>query len=129
MYPTLAPGERVAFDRRAYRQAAPQLGDVVLAGPLPGVDGDVIKRVVGVPGDTILADDDRVWVNGVVLDEATGCPPEGAQEWLVPPEHYFLLGDAPDLSTDSRTFGPVPRAVIQGKARLVYWPLHSRRRV
>jgi len=121
MYPALAPGEYVLFDRLAYRTAAPCQGDVVLATHPTRPQASIVKRLVGLPGDRITTHDGRLWVNG----EAAGEPLEEAnlgQEWLLGDDHYFLLGDAPDLSTDSRSFGPVGRRAIQARAWMVYWP-------
>jgi len=101
MEPALLPGERVLFDRLAYREAPPRRGDVVLAQhpERPGLR--IVKRVVGVPGDTVELDG--------------GSRRLGDGEWL-------LLGDAPEASTDGRDFGPVGREAILARGWLVYWP-------
>ena len=101
MYPTLAPGEYVLFDRLAYRRGAPQRGDVVLATDPREPRRRIIKRIAGGPGEQVTVGE-RTWTLG-----------EG--EWL-------LLGDAPEQSTDSRDFGPVGRESIHGRAWFVYWP-------
>jgi nickel-type superoxide dismutase maturation protease len=108
MFPTLAPGEYVLFDRLAYRRAPPRRGDVVLATDPREPRRRIIKRVAAAPGETVTVDA-RTWTLG-----------EG--EWL-------LLGDAPEQSTDSRDFGPVGRASIQARAWFVYWPPGKVRRV
>jgi signal peptidase I len=101
MAPALLPGERVLFDRLAYREAPPRAGDVVLARhpQRPGLR--MVKRVAGGPGDTV---------------EAEG------REWMLGEGQWLLLGDAPDASTDGRDFGPVGREAILAKGWLVYWP-------
>jgi len=130
MYPTLAPGERVLFDTLAYRVERPRRGDVVLAKHPERPSMKLVKRVVAVPGDrvTTQGDDWRV-------EEAAsqGVPPSegaaGAQVWTLGEDEYFLLGDAPDLSTDARHFGAVSGRDIQARAWLVYWPLRRLRKV
>ncbi len=132
MYPTLSPGEYALFDRLAYRREAPGRGDVVLARGVLGDGRSIIKRVAGVPGDEVLLEWGAITINGV--------PPEGAAssedlnshqsgEWCLGADEYFLLGDAPEFSTDSRAFGPVPRSAIVARAWLVYRPVSRWRRL
>ena len=108
MFPTLAAGEYVLFDRLAYRRAPPRRGEVVLASHPQRPGTRIIKRIAGAPGETVTVGE-RTWTLG-----------EG--EWL-------LLGDAPDFSTDGRDFGPVRRKSIQARAWFVYWPPGKMRRV
>ena len=132
MYPTLAPGERALFDRLAYATARPKVADVVLTRGVPGTERTIIKRVVAAPGDTVRVDSGGVWVNGVPLarDPETDDPQQAERvEWSLEAEQYFLMGDAWDMSTDSRTFGPVARSAIKARALLVYWPWARRRPV
>jgi type IV secretory pathway protease TraF len=107
MLPTLSPGEYVLFDRLAYRREAPRRGDVVLAEQ-PGTGLLVVKRVAGAPGE-------RVAVAG--------------REWTLAEDEYLLLGDDPEVSRDSRDWGPVARAAVLARAWLVYWPPARMRRV
>jgi len=127
MYPTLVAGEYVLFDRLAYIRHGPKRGDLVLArGLLEGGEA-VIKRVVGVSGDTIKLDRGVLTVNGLPLGEESS--PEGRGEWSLGQDQCFLLGDALDMSTDSRSFGPVSRKAIKARAWLVCWPLSRWRRL
>ncbi|MBI4234502.1 MAG: signal peptidase I [Chloroflexi bacterium] len=134
MHPALAPGEYVLFDRLAYWSRNPERGDVVLArDPRPG-NRSIIKRVVGVPGDTIRVTQGGVLVNGTPAPEQNASGQDHLtsfqeSEWLLGREEYFLLGDARERSTDSRSFGPVPRKAIKARAWLVYWPLKRWRTV
>ncbi len=126
MYPTLAPGERVLFDRLAYRRDAPRRGDVVLASHPARPGTRIVKRVAGLPGDRVAVDGDRCWVNGRPCGE-TGDggpaePPDSAGAWTLADGEWLLLGDDPYASTDSREFGPVSRDAIHARAWLVYWP-------
>jgi signal peptidase I len=132
MYPTLAPGERVLFDTLAYRVERPRRGDVVLAKHPTRPSMKLVKRVAAVPGDRVTAqgDDWRVeeaFGRGVVPPEGATAP--GAQVWTMGEDEYFLLGDAPDLSTDARHFGAVSGRDIQARAWLVYWPPRTLRKV
>jgi signal peptidase I len=132
MYPTLAPGERVLFDTLAYRVERPRRGDVVLAKHPQRPSMKLVKRVSAVPGDrvTTQGDDWRVEEarsRGVPSSE--GAAAAGAQVWTLGEDEYFLLGDAPDLSTDARHFGAVSGRDIQARAWLVYWPPRRLRRV
>ena len=102
-------------------------------------DTDFVKRVIGLPGDTIEVRNKDVYVNGTRLDEPyvvhddpqvyPGGPmlPEPYRSrdqfgpYVVPPDSYFAMGDNRDRSSDSRYWGTVPRALIKGRAFMVYW--------
>lgn len=127
MYPTLAPGEYVLCDRFAYRRQAPRRGDVVLARGLAGGGETVVKRVAAVPGDRVELDDGTLVINGAPAQESAFS--DGCGTWSLGENEWFLLGDAMDVSTDSRAFGPVPRRAIEARAWLVCWPLARWRRL
>ena len=132
MYPTLAPGEYVLFDRLPYRREAPKRGDVALVRGVLGDGRAIIKRVVGTPGDTVLLDRGVLTVNGVSPDSAASLEdvdPRENGEWSLGHDEFFLLGDAWEFSTDSRSFGPVARSTIVGRAWLVYRPVSRWRRL
>lgn len=121
MYPTLAPGERVLFDRLAYRRRRPQRGDVVLAIHPAQPSIRIVKRVAALPGQRVAVREGGLWVDGQLCGEAVPEAEDG-NEWSLGEDEYFLLGDAPGLSTDARHFGPVRRRQILARAWLVYWP-------
>ena len=132
MYPTLAPGEYVLFDRLPYRREAPKRGDVALARGVLADGRAIIKRVVGAPGDTVLLSNGALTVNGVPVDGMASLEDADSREsgeWTLGRDEYFLLGDAPEFSADSRSFGPVPRSAIVGRAWLVYRPVSRWRRL
>lgn len=104
MLPALLPGERLVIDTLAYRVGNPKAGDVVLASHSERPAVEVLKRVVAVPGDEVA---------GRRLGEG----------------EYWLLGDAPDFSTDSRELGPYRRESIVGRGWFVFWPAGEMRRV
>src|SRR3990172_7594884 len=100
MYPSLAPGERVLFDRLAYVSARPRRGDIVLAVHPGRPHIRMIKRVAAVPGDTVATDGVRCWVNGEPADRRPSPAGNGVPEGRVLGRgEYFLLGDALDSST------------------------------
>jgi signal peptidase I len=104
----------------------PQRGDVIVFRYPKDPDRDFIKRVIGVPGDSIRIDDaGTVFVNGEALKEnyISDSSPRSLEEQMVPPDSYFVLGDNRPNSSDSRNWGFVPEENIIGKAMLSYWPL------
>ncbi len=128
MQPGLNTDEYVVVNKVTYLFHAPERGDVIVfhypySGPNKPVP-DYIKRVIGLPGDTIRTDFTHVWVNGVELKEPyikKASNPQG-QQWTVPPNDYFVLGDNREVSDDSRYWGFVPKSFIVGQAVLIYWP-------
>ncbi len=126
MYPTLAPGEYVLFDRFAYRRSPPRRGDIVLASHPSRPGMRIVKRVVALPGDRVTLDGERCWVNGLPYGEAKAAAPSqpspSARTWTLGDDECLLLGDAPYASTDARDFGPVSRGLLHARAWLVYWP-------
>jgi signal peptidase I len=131
MQPGLSGDEYVVVNKVTYLFHAPERGDVIVFHypytapnqPVP----DYIKRVIGLPGDTIRTDFTHVWVNGVELKEPyikKPVNPQG-QQWTVPPNDYFVLGDNREVSDDSRYWGFVPKDFIVGKAVVIYWPINQ----
>lgn len=104
----------------------PQRGDIiVLKDPRDTANQRLVKRVIGLPGDTLEVVDGHVYINGRLLIE-----PYITQPWhgstpkiTIPAGDYFVMGDNRDASWDSRYFGLLPRDLIIGKAALSYWPL------
>ena len=127
MQPSLKNSQFVLVNKLAYLFHAPERGDVIVFHWPSDTTKDLIKRVIGLPGDTIVTTGETVQVNGVVLKEpyiSMPANPRG-QTWVVPPNDYFVLGDNRPVSDDSRDWGYVPRSYIIGKAVLVYWPVNN----
>lgn len=108
----------------------PQRGDIVVFNPpVGGASKPYIKRIIGLPGETIAIHDGAVFVNGDRLDEpylegvSTSWPNgDPTRELVVPEEHLFVLGDNRNNSTDSRSFGPISNDALIGRAWISYWP-------
>ncbi len=126
MMPGLNDQERIFVNKFIYHWEPIARGDVVVFHYPLDPSKSYIKRVIGVPGDTVEVNAGRVWVNGQRLREPY-VPAEYRDErsfsrTVVPQGCYFVLGDHRNLSSDSRDFGPVPRDLIFGKAVFAYWP-------
>ncbi len=124
MRPTLLSGEWIVVNRLTYRVGSPQRGDVVVfLPPTNAQTDDLIKRVVGLPLETVAVRDGSVWVNGAPLEEGyvsgTTYPDN---EWRLGEDELFVMGDNRPISLDSRSFGPIKLSEVVGKAWLIYWP-------
>ena len=142
---TVKAGERVLIDRTVYHYRSIRRGDIVaFRGPQAVNHIVLLKRVVGLPGDTLSLSGGRLCVNGKPLDEpylrsgdgsvtqtlpATGYgapasdgPWTLARAYTVPAGHYFMMGDNREDSFDSRFWGPIARSDVIGRAFAVYWP-------
>jgi signal peptidase I len=126
MVPTLRVGDRVLVNKFIYRFTEPQRGDVVVFKSVEGDSEDLIKRVVGVPGDEISVRNGRLIVNGEPQREPyvnKKYPDRSFSAPItVPKGHVFVMGDNRTNSQDSRVFGPVPERNIEGEAFLRFWP-------
>jgi len=123
MNPTLQNGEYVLVSRMSYKLGQPQRGDIIVFS-IPGDQSqDLIKRVIGLPGETISIRNNEVLVNGEQLDEPyIAQSPVYSGEWIVGEEQLFVLGDNRNASKDSHQWGLLPEENIIGKALLIYWP-------
>jgi signal peptidase I len=127
MQPTLTAGQFVLTDRLAYRLGQPQRGDIVVvhpdADPLAGAGHDLIKRVVGLPGEHIVVGAGVVHIDGRQYWEPYLSEPAGYNgTWTLGPDEYFVLGDNRNNSSDSHVWGPLHRDAFNSRALLVYWP-------
>lgn len=101
MAPLLQPGALVFVSERAFESRLPQRGDVVAVRPASLGGKALVKRVVGLPHERVAV---------------------GEQVWQLEEDQFFLLGDRPDHSLDSRVFGPVTREELVGRVRARVWP-------
>ncbi len=127
MQPSLMNNQYVLVNKLAYLFHAPERGDVIVFHWPVDTSKDLIKRVIGVPGDVIVIDSKTVRVNGVLLNEPYIMAPANptGNRWVVPPNDYFVMGDNRLVSDDSRDWGFVPKNYIVGKAVFVYWPINN----
>lgn len=124
MKPTLEPGELLLVNKLAYRLGEPQTGDVIVFHYPGNPAEDYIKRLIGLPGDEIKVEGGLVYVNGQPLQEPyISSPPSYRGAWEVPEDSFFVLGDNRNQSSDSHSWGFVPKENIVGKALIVYWPI------
>jgi signal peptidase I len=133
MEPTLQIGDRILVDKLSYHLHSIDRGDIIVFKTPPAENcggppvNDLVKRVIGLPGDHISSKGNTVYINGKPL----------AQPWLpkgtilgaainptvVPQNSYYVMGDNRDASCDSRYWGSVPRSLIVGKVVALVWPL------
>jgi signal peptidase I len=123
MNPTLQNGEYILISRLAYKTGEPQRGDIIVFSLPTDQKQDLIKRIIGLPGETIKIQDGKVLVNGVPLEEPyIAQPPVYNGEWTVGEGQLFVLGDNRNDSKDSHQWGLLPAENVIGKALLIYWP-------
>lgn len=134
MQPTFFGDDRLVVSRVHYLLGQPQRGDILVFNSLKDSELQngvmLIKRVIGLPGETLEFRDEKVHINGEPLDE-----PYTLQEicrrrcqdrsWQLGEDEYFMMGDNRNNSNDSRSFGPVPLEKIVGQVIFRYWPLAS----
>jgi signal peptidase I len=121
---TLHDDQYLVVNKLTYRLHEPQRGDIIVFRDPRNSERKLIKRVIGLPGETLEIQQGQVSVDGEQLAEpyiqAPGrysIPPT-----LVPADHYFVLGDNRNNSSDSHNWGALPRDEIIGKAWISYWP-------
>jgi signal peptidase I len=140
MYPTLKVGDRVLVNKLSYHLHDVNRGDVVVFERPPSEEAstipDLIKRVIGLPGDSVTFQNGHVFINGEQLPEpylpagvtttADFAPNRCTVEapCLVPPGDVWVMGDNRNDSKDSRYFGPIEQRTIVGRAFVIVWPFN-----
>jgi signal peptidase I len=144
MEPTLQIGDRILVDKLAYHLHSVHRGDIVVFSRPPAEDcggpevNDLVKRVIGLPGDTVSLSGRHVYIDGKRLDESwlpgadqgvtqvMGNPPyDLAHPYRVPAGEYYVMGDNRTDSCDSRYWGPITKSLIVGKVDVRVWPIGS----
>ncbi|HLM78821.1 MAG TPA: signal peptidase I [Rubrobacteraceae bacterium] len=130
MVPTLKVGDRVFINKFIYRFTEPEPGDIVVFESVEGGEEELIKRVIGLPGDEIyVRERGAPIVNGERWQEdynLKSSPDNGLFGPVTVPEgSVFVMGDNRGNSRDSRFFGPVPIENIEGEAFMIFWPPSS----
>lgn len=124
MLPNFQPGQRVVVNKAVYWFGDPHRGDVIVLKAPNGDKQNWIKRVIGLPGDTVKVTHGVTYVNGIPLDEpyVINHFTYSIAEVTVPPDHYFFLGDNRDVSNDSSKGWLLDRGDLIGKAWIISWP-------
>lgn len=125
----LLPGDDRPDEEIVYLFGPPERGDIVVFTPPIDSDKPYIKRVIGLPGETVSFENGYVLIDGERLEEpyidgaVTACNRRTCEPVEVPAEHVFVMGDNRQNSSDSRLFGPIAVDDIIGKAWFTYWPV------
>jgi signal peptidase I len=127
MAPLLSDQERIFINKFLYRFEPIERGDVVVFWYPLDRSKSFIKRVVGLPGETLEVRRGHLFIGAKELDEpyvpANFLDGSSYGPVHIPEDEFFVMGDHRDSSNDSRVFGPVPRGAIYGKAVFAYWPV------
>ena len=127
MLPNFHDGECIMVSKVSYRSSGPQRGEVIIFNPPFDSPHPFIKRVIGLPNETVEIKDEKVFIDGIALEEEYIMePPNYTMPAIeVPEDEYFVLGDNRNNSNDSHSGWMVPRDNIIGKAWFIYWPPDS----
>ncbi|MGB6873211.1 MAG: signal peptidase I [Dehalococcoidia bacterium] len=124
MEPNFHDGECIMVNKVCYRSSGPQRGEVIVFDPPFDSPHPFIKRVIGLPGETVEIKDEKVFIDGIPLEEEyiMASPSYTMSATEVPENEYLVLGDNRNSSNDSHNGWTVPRDNIIGKAWFTYWP-------
>ena len=124
MFPNFEEGECIMVNKVSYRSSGPQRGDVIVFNPPFPSEFPFIKRVIGLPGETVEVKDGKVFIDGIPLEEEyiMESPNYTMPAQEVPEDEYFVLGDNRNNSNDSHNNWTVPRDNLIGRAWFIYWP-------
>jgi signal peptidase I len=123
MEPTLHSGEFVIVNKLSYKIGNPARGEIVVFHFPRDPEQEYIKRVIGLPGDQVIVNQGKIFVNDRLVDEPyIAADPTYEGTWIVPAGHLFVLGDNRNNSSDSHNWGTVPQEYVVGKAVFIYWP-------
>ncbi len=134
MEPNFHNGEYILTNKVLTKFRDPERGDVVVFKSPRNKEVDYIKRIIGLPGDTVKLENNTFFVNGQKMDEPYLAPEvvvfggsflQEGSEIIVPPGQYFVVGDNRPHSSDSREFGPIPMEDFIGTVFFRYWPFEQ----
>jgi len=123
MEPTFSSGEFVIVNKLTYKLGSPKYGDVIVFHYPRDPEQEYIKRIIGLPGDSIKIENGQLFINDIAFSEPyIAEEPNYQSEWVVPEASLFVLGDNRNKSSDSHNWGAVPMDYVIGKASIIYWP-------
>ena len=132
MMPNFPDSEYLLTEKVSYYLRNPERGDVVVfTPPVTNLD-EYIKRVIALPGESIMIKDCKIYINGKLLNEpyienavctGSGAFLEEGENYVVPEEEYFVMGDNRTNSSGSRYWGPITKKSMSGRAWIIYWTL------
>lgn len=134
MFPTFKDKEYLLTDKITYKRRSPQYGDVIVFKAPVNENFDYIKRVIALPGETVMIKNGHVYINdkqlveSYISDEITTSPGQFLLEgksYVVKQNELMAFGDNRDHSSDSRDWGPVPDENIVGRVFFRYWPMEE----
>ncbi len=127
MEPGLKDSQRLIVIKAAYHFKTPERGDIIIIHPPVAPQNQWVKRIIGLPGDSVEVKNRTVYVNGIPLDEPyiNERPEYTLAPYQVPENNYFVLGDNRNASSDSHRRWTVEREDIVGEVWLRFWPLSS----
>ncbi len=128
MEPNFHNGEYLLVNKLAYRLGEYERGDVIVFRYPNDPSKDYIKRIIGLPGDTVEIRDQQVYINGVPLQEpypTRPIPPRNEPPVTVRPGTLYVLGDNRPASSDSRSWGLLDQKFVIGKAWIAIWPIQA----
>lgn len=124
MYPNFHDGELLLTEKVTYYLYKPQRGDVIVFESPSNKKVDFIKRIVGLPGENVRIEKGFIYIDSQKIDEPyVDEETKGQINKTLGDNQYFVMGDNRGSSSDSRSFGPIDKGSIKGKAWLVYWPI------
>lgn len=132
MEPNFPSGEYLLTDKVSYRFREPKRGEIIVFIAPTSNSDEFIKRIIALPGETIMIENESIYINGQLLSEPylphniKTLPGNSLQEgdtMIIPFNNYFVMGDNRPFSSDSRSWGYVPKENITGRAWFIYWPL------
>ena len=131
MAPTLEDQDRLIVNKAIYRIFEPRRGDIVMLYYPLNPDKSFVKRVIAEEGDTVRIIDGRVYVNDIPLqDDYVKQENRSHDDWgpqVIPEGYDFVMGDNRNNSSDSRSWGMVPKKYIIGKVQIRWWPVPNAR--
>ncbi|MDS1029927.1 signal peptidase I [Bacillota bacterium LX-D] len=127
MEPTLQVNDRIIVNKLTYRFSEPKRGDIIVFKFPLDPSRDYIKRLIGLPGETLEIKNSVIYINNKPIKESYLPPNLHFADFppvKIPKNAYFMMGDNRNNSQDSRYWGTLQKNLIIGKAQLIYWPLN-----